>query len=223
MTAEMSAELQQTLSQAMESIQTQRTGFMSTQGGQRLIQETITAINNDLFLKQINCAVTEVTRKIFVQNEIVIYIGDRTVVNADSCRFVNDVALKYASTAIIANTIDAFMDLKVVTDYFSSMSAYQENLNLGISIPLEILIVGGVILALVIIMLTVGIKYGAKAAPKIFNSRGFMIFCVVVGLITIGGSIGGFFLEMSKREDEKQKKIDEDFPPCTEDTCPPPV
>jgi hypothetical protein len=216
MTAVMSTELQQKITESFEQIQKQQTGFMATVNGQKLLAEAIAAINTSLVLEQMNCAVTKILEDLTASNNTTVRIGPRGYLTASECIISQKIQLKKTSESLVASAIDTVMDLKAVTEYFKSMSQFQDNVAKGPELGnfMLILILAGLGLLFALIFATV----------KIMNSKGvkyFFIFLTVMGVIGLltGLAIGIYKLVNDAEKAKLKEQLDAKFPPCTSASC----
>lgn len=214
--AVMSTELQQKITEAFEQIQKQQTGFAATVNGQKLLAEAVSAINTSLVLEQMNCAVTKIVEDLNASNKTTVRVGPRGYLTGDECVIAQKIQLKKTSESLVASAIDTVMDLKAVTEYFKSMSQFQDNVAKGPELGnfLLFLIIGGIGLLFALIFATV----------KIMNSQGakyFFIFLTVVGVIglLVGAAVAIYKLVNDAEKSKLKEQLDAKFPPCTSATC----
>jgi phosphoribosylformylglycinamidine (FGAM) synthase PurS component len=216
MTAVMSTELQQKITESFEQIQKQQTGFMATVNGQKLLSEAVSAINTSLVLEQMNCAVTKILEDLTASNITKVRVGPRGYLTAAECNISQKIQLKKTSESLVASAIDTVMDLKAVTEYFKSMSQFQDNVAKGPELGsfMLILILAGLGLLFALVFATV----------KIMNSNGvkyFFIFLTVMGVIGLltGAGIAIYKLVNDAEKTKLKEQLDAKFPPCTSATC----
>lgn len=214
--AVMSTELQQKITEAFEQIQKQTTGFAATVNGQKLLAEAVSAINTSLVLEQMNCAVTKIVEDLNASNKTTVRVGPRGYLTGDECVIAQKIQLKKTSESLVASAIDTVMDLKAVTEYFKSMSQFQDNVAKGPELGNFILylIIGGI--ALLGIFLLTG--------AKIMNSKGIkyiFIFLTVLGVVglLVGAAVTIYKLVNDAEKAKLKEQLDAKFPPCTSATC----
>lgn len=209
----MSAEILQTITESFQQQQEQKTGFLATSAGQRLLSDVLTAINTDIMLQTINCSIQKIMDNITVGQKIKIVNGPRAIIRAGQCNITNNFELDKTSESIVLSSMQSVMDVKAVTDYFKAMSLFQENKAEGFSLGL-----GGVIAIIAALLIaglvTVGLffKYGSSVMEKEGTRTLIICITVVVILSAIIGLIVAAINARTKREEFEKK-----YPQCPEE------
>jgi hypothetical protein len=209
----MSAEILQTITESFQQQQEQKTGFLATSAGQRLLSDVLTAINTDVMLQTINCSIQKIMDHIEVGQKIKIVNGPRSIIRGNQCNITNNFELDKTSESIVLSSMQSVMDVKAVTDYFKAMSLFQENKAEGFSLGL-----GGVIAIIAALLIaglvTIGLffKYGSSVMEK--EGTRTLIICITI-VVILSAIIGLIVAAMNART--KREEFEKKYPPCPEE------
>lgn len=186
-TREINANITHTITQAFESMQDSKKGWLGSGDGQKQIQEAITAINTLISEEEQNNILTDLIAKTNVEQAINIQLGDRSIMDGHDCNWDQNQSITMLSQSIVMNNLQSMLGLTSVTDLLQSMKADQVKVSDGLLTALPLLLIFGIVVAF---FFTFGFT-----GSKILNAKGHLAkgLAIAVVVLAVGAIIGLIF------------------------------